>query len=87
MRICSWQRPPGFGKGSLSFDLDAHIIPLSVATKRIMRKYSGEKFRPTHGISREIRQIMAARRFIRIASGALRTLIGPVTNAVPASIL
>lgn len=83
----------GFNEDGVSFDLDAHIIPLSETTKRVMSKYFGEKFHPTHGISQGIRQIMAAERVILIANGAHKAEIvqkavaGPVTSSVPASIL
>lgn len=83
----------GFNEDGVSFDLDAHIVPLSETTKRVMSKYFGEKFHPTHGISQGIRQIMAAERVILIANGAhkadiiQKALTGPVTSAVPASVL
>lgn len=83
----------GFNEDGVSFDLDAHIIPLSETTKRVMSKYFGEKFHPTHGISQGIRQIMAAERVILIANGAhkadiiQKAVTGPVTNSVPASVL
>lgn len=83
----------GFNEDGVSFDLDAHIVPLSEITKQVMSKYFGEKFHPTHGISQGIRQIMAAERVILIANGAhkadiiQRAVTGPVTSAVPASVL
>ncbi len=83
----------GFNEDGVSFDLDAHIVPLSDVTKQVMGKYFGEKFHPTHGISQGIRQIMAAERAILIANGAhkadiiQKALTGPVTSSVPASVL
>lgn len=83
----------GFNEDGVSFDLDAHITPLSEVTRRVMSKYFGEKFHPTQGISQGIRQIMAAERVILIANGAHKAdivkeaLTGPVTNSVPASVL
>ena len=83
----------GFNEDGVSFDLDAHIVPLSEVTRRVMGKYFGEKFHPTHGISQGIRQIMAAERVILIANGAhkadiiQKALTGPVTSSVPASVL
>lgn len=83
----------GFNEDSVSFDLDAHIIPLSDTTKKVMSKYFGEKFHPEYGISQGIRQIMAAKRVILIANGAHKADIlakacrGEVTNRIPASIL
>ena len=83
----------GFNDNGVDFDLDAHIIPLSETTLKVMTKYFGEKFHPTHGISQGIRQIMAAKTVILIANGAHKAEIlkkavhGPVTNEVPASVL
>lgn len=83
----------GFNENDMDFDLDAHIIPLSETTLKVMTKYFGEKFHPTHGISQGIRQIMAAKTVILIANGAHKAEIlkkavhGPVTNEVPASVL
>lgn len=83
----------GFNENDVDFDLDAHIIPLSETTLKVMTKYFGEKFHPTHGISQGIRQIMAAKAVILIANGAHKAEIlkkavhGPVTNEVPASVL
>lgn len=83
----------GFNENGVDFDLDAHIIPLSDTTLKVMTKYFGEKFHPTHGISQGIRQIMAAKTVILIANGAHKAEIlkkavhGPVTNEVPASVL
>lgn len=83
----------GFNENGVDFDLDAHIIPLSETTRKVMTKYFGEKFHPTHGISQGIRQIMAAKTVILIANGAHKAEIlkkavhGPVTNEVPASVL
>lgn len=83
----------GFNENGVDFDLDAHIIPLSETTLKVMTKYFGEKFHPTHGISQGIRQIMAAKTVILIANGAHKAEIlkkavhVPVTNEVPASVL
>lgn len=83
----------GFNENGVDFDLDAHIIPLSETTLKVMTKYFGEKSHPTHGISQGIRQIMAAKTVILIANGAHKAEIlkkavhGPVTNEVPASVL
>lgn len=83
----------GFNEDGVSFDLDAHIIPLSETTKRVMSKYFGQKFHPEYGISQGIRQIMAARQVILIANGGhkadilARACRGEVTSSVPASIL
>lgn len=83
----------GFNEDGVDFDLNAHIIPLSDTTKRVMTKYFGEKFHPTQGISQGIRQIMAARTVVLIANGAHKADIlyeavhGKISNKVPASVL
>lgn len=83
----------GFNEDGVSFDEDAILIPLSSTTRRIMKKYLGEDVRPEYGLSIGIRQLMAAERVILMASGAAKADIvakavnGPVTNAVPASVL
>lgn len=83
----------GFNEEGVPFDLNAHVIPLSETTKRVMPKYFGEKFHPEYGISQGIRQIMAAETVLLLASGAHKAdilreaLRGDVTNQVPASIL
>lgn len=83
----------GFNENGVDFNLNAHIIPLSETTRKVMTKYFGEKFHPTQGISQGIRQIMAAKTVILIANGSHKAEIlkkavrGPVTNQVPASVL
>lgn len=83
----------GFNEDGVDFALNAHIIPLSDVTKRVMTKYFGEKFHPEFGISQGIAQIMAAKKVILIANGAHKAEIikkackGEVTNRVPASVL
>lgn len=83
----------GFNEDGVDFDLNAHVIPLSNTTKRVMTKYFGEKFHPEYGISQGIAQIMAAQKVILIANGAHKAEIierachGEITNRVPASIL
>lgn len=83
----------GFNEDGVDFDLNAHIIPLSDTTKRVMSKYFGDKFHPEYGISQGIRQIMAAEKVILIANGAHKAQIikqavqGEVSPRVPASVL
>lgn len=83
----------GFNEDGVDFALDAHIIPLSETTRKVMSKYFGEKFHPEYGITQGIHQIMAAKKVILIANGAhkadivARACRGEVTNSVPASIL
>lgn len=83
----------GFNEDGVDFDLNAHIIPLSDTTKRVMSKYFGDKFHPEYGISQGIRQIMAAKTVILIANGAHKADIiqqavrGEVSPHVPASVL
>ncbi|MDR1177499.1 MAG: glucosamine-6-phosphate deaminase [Spirochaetaceae bacterium] len=83
----------GFNEDGVDFDLDAHIIPLSPTTKKVMGKYFEKRHELTRGITQGLRQIMAARRILLIASGAgkrdilARAFHGPVDRSVPASIL
>ena len=83
----------GFNEDGVDFDSDAHIIPLSKTTKQVMGKYFDQEHALEHGITQGIKQIMAAKKVILIANGAHKAQIlskaftGPVTNAVPASIL
>lgn len=83
----------GFNEDGVDFAQNAHIIPLSDTTKRVMCKYFGDKFHPEYGISQGIQQIMAAKKVILIANGAHKAQIikqalhGEVSNRVPASIL
>lgn len=83
----------GFNEDGVDFDQNAHVAPLSETTKRVMKKYFGEKVHPEYGISQGIRQIMAAKKVLLLANGAHKAQIlcaavrGEVTNQVPASIL
>jgi glucosamine-6-phosphate deaminase len=83
----------GFNEAGVDIDNNAHIIELDEITKQVMKKYFGDKFHPTHGITQGLKQIMAADKVILIANGAHKAdilhkaLRGPVTNDVPASIL
>ena len=83
----------GFNEDGVDFESDAHIIPLSETTKQVMGKYFDRERSLEFGITQGIRQIMAAKKVILIASGAQKAPIlkkalkGPITNAVPASIL
>jgi len=83
----------GFNEPGVDFHLKAHIIELDEVTKRVMSKYFGDKFHPTHGITQGLGQIMEAKKVILIASGAHKADIlyqavhGPITNKVAASIL
>jgi len=83
----------GFNEAGVDFGLNAHITMLDETTRKVMKKYFGEKFHPTQGITQGVAQIMAAKKVILIASGAhkadmiRRTVRGPVTGKVPASVL
>ncbi|MDR2504414.1 MAG: glucosamine-6-phosphate deaminase [Deltaproteobacteria bacterium] len=83
----------GFNEEGVDFEKTAHIIPLSETTKKVMRKYFDRDRDLEYGITQGIRHIMAAKKVILIANGAHKAAIlkraftGPVTNAVPASIL
>lgn len=83
----------GFNEDGVDFSLDAHIIQLSETTRKVMRKYFGDKFNPKYGLTQGIHQIMAAKKVILIANGehkadiVARACHGEVTNSVPASVL
>jgi len=83
----------GFNEEGTSFTSNAHIIPLSETTKRVMTKYFGENFKPEYGITQGLGQIMAAKTVILLANGEhkaeilKKALEGPVTEGLPASIL
>ncbi|MCP1109515.1 glucosamine-6-phosphate deaminase [Ohessyouella blattaphilus] len=83
----------GFNESGVDFDWNAHIITLDETTRRVMKKYFGEKFHPTQGITQGIAQIMAAKKVILIANGAHkadiihRAVYGQITPEVPASVL
>jgi glucosamine-6-phosphate deaminase len=83
----------GFNEDGVDFDLNAHVIPLSSTTKKVMHKYFEKEYPLEYGISQGLKQIMAARRIILIANGAHKAAIlarafqGPVDKSVPASIL
>ena len=83
----------GFNEEGVDFNSNAHIIALSDTTKKIMGKYFDRERSLEYGITQGIKQIMAAKKVILIANGShkasilKRALTGPVSNAVPASIL
>jgi glucosamine-6-phosphate deaminase len=92
----------GFNEENTGFDSNAHVIPLSETTKKVMYKYFAvplapgsfaPEYRPEYGITQGIKQIMAARQVILIVNGVHKAEIlsksfrGTVNNTVPASIL
>jgi glucosamine-6-phosphate deaminase len=83
----------GFNEDGIDFNLDAHIVPLSETTKKVMGKYFDRQRSPEYGITQGIRQIMAAKQIILIASGdhkkdiLARAFHGPVDRSIPASVL
>jgi glucosamine-6-phosphate deaminase len=83
----------GFNEEGVDFTLNAHVIPLSETTKKVMGKYFEREYPLEAGITQGLAQITAARRIILLASGAKkaailkRALHGAVDRAVPASIL
>ena len=83
----------GFNEEGVDFENNAHIIPLSETTRKVMSKYFDREHVLDYGITQGPKQIMAAKTVILLASGAhkasilKKTFKGPVTNAVPSSIL
>jgi glucosamine-6-phosphate deaminase len=83
----------GFNEDGIDFNLNAHIVPLSETTKKVMDKYFDCRRSLEYGITQGIRQIMAAKQIILIASGEhkktvlARAFHGPVDKGMPASVL
>lgn len=84
----------GFNEEGVDFSLRSHKIPLSDTTKRVMSKYFGGQALPLeYGITQGVAQIMEAQHVFVIANGEKKAAIvkqaieGPVTNAVPASVI
>jgi glucosamine-6-phosphate deaminase len=83
----------GFNEDGVDFGLNAHIIPLSETTRKVMHKYFDRDYKLEYGITQGLKQIMAAKRVILVANGAHKAEIlrksfyEPVSNSVPASIL
>ena len=84
----------GFNEDGVDLSLRSHKIPLSETTKRVMSKYFGGKALPLEfGITQGVAQIMEAQYVFVIANGekkadiVKRSIEGPVTNTVPASVI
>ena len=83
----------GFNEEGTDFESAAHVVELAPTTRRVMKKYFGDKFDPKLGITQGLGQIMQAQTVILLANGAHKAAIikealnGPVTPALPASIL
>ena len=83
----------GFNEDGVDFENNAHIIPLSETTKKVMGKYFDKEHVLEYGITQGLKQIMATKTVVLLANGAhkasilKKTFTGPVTNAVPSSIL
>lgn len=83
----------GFNEDGVDFEQDTILIPLAPTTLKVMHKYFDESVNPTQGLSIGIRQLMRAGKIILIANGEkkadiiAKTVNGPVTNSVPASVL
>jgi len=83
----------GFNEEGTAPGSNAHIIDLAPTTRQVMKKYFGDKFSPTQGITQGMGQILAAHKVILMANGAhkaeilKKALHGSVTPEVPASLL
>lgn len=83
----------GFNESGVDISLNSHIIPLDDVTKKIMVKYFGENFKPTHGITQGINQIMHAHTVVVMANGEhkadiiAKAINGEITNQIPISVL
>lgn len=84
----------GFNEDGVDFSLRSHRTPLSATTRSVQKKYFGGADLPlTEGITQGIAQIMESKTVIVIANGrkkaeiVAKTILEPVTNRVPASVL
>lgn len=83
----------GFNEPGVSFDLYSHVINLDETTQSVGQKYFSEKTTLPQGITLGLKHFMEAKKAIVIASGEKKAAIiqktveGPVTNEVPASIV
>lgn len=83
----------GFNESGVDMSLNSHMISLDDTTKNVMVKYFGENFKPTHGITQGLHQIMQAKTVIVMANGQhkadiiYKSVNGEITNKVPLSVL
>jgi glucosamine-6-phosphate deaminase len=83
----------GFNEEGTDAESHAFITDLAPTTRTVMKKYFGNQYAPTQGITQGLGQILAADMVILIANGTHKTeilqkaLYGPVTSQVPASLL
>lgn len=83
----------GFNEPGISENLGAHVVTLDETTKRIGQKYFAHATKLQYGITLGLRHFLESRMAILIASGEKkaevirRTLEGPVTTVVPASLI
>ena len=83
----------GLNEEGVDVENNSHIVPLSETTKKVMGKYFDREYALEYGITMGLKQIMSAKTVILVANGVhkasilKKALSGPVTNAVPASIL
>ena len=85
----------GFNEAGIDIfeETGAKLIELAETTTTVMTKYFGDNFKPTHGITQSIHQIMNSELLILVANGEKkaeiiqRALEGEITNEVPASVL
>ncbi|WP_043673206.1 glucosamine-6-phosphate deaminase [Clavibacter michiganensis] len=85
----------GFNEPGSPFAGTTRVVELADATRRANARYFGDDPArvPTHAVTQGIATIMSAARILLVASGAHKAealaaaLSGPVTTAVPASVL
>jgi glucosamine-6-phosphate deaminase len=84
----------GFNEPGSAFDKDTHLVKLSKSTLEANKRFfEREEDVPKYAYTMGIRSIMRARRILVIASGAHKAgmiqsaFFGPITPAVPASVL
>jgi glucosamine-6-phosphate isomerase len=83
----------GFNEPGVSFDLYSHVISLDETTQSVGQKYFNAKMALQQGITLGLKHFMEAKKAIVIANGEKKakiiqkTVEGPVSNEVPASIV
>lgn len=83
----------GFNEPGVSPDLYAHVVDLDEETRIVGQKYFTQQTSLSQGVTLGLKHLLEARRVILIANGAKkaevmkRTVEGPVTPTLPATVI
>lgn len=83
----------GFNEPGVSPDLYAHVVDLDEATRIVGQKYFAQQTSLSKGITLGLNHLLEARQVILVANGAKKaavikqTVEGPITPALPATIM